>query len=131
MIGTLDRNKTIFIANKSDKAEDVSRETNWNYISVKTGEGIEDLKERMSRAVTGGSVEGSGNAVMLNERQENLLRQTIQRLDDARRALDDGLSAEFYSVDLTEAGETLRQITGESLGEDVLDTIFERFCIGK
>ena len=68
---------------------------------------------------------------MLNERQENLLRQTIQRLDDARRAIDDGLSAEFYSVDLTEAGETLRQITGESLGEDVLDTIFERFCIGK
>lgn len=131
VIGTLDRNKTIFIANKSDKAEDVSRETNWNYISVKTGEGIEDLKERMSRAVTGGSVEGSGNAVMLNERQENLLRQTIQRLDDARRAIDDGLSAEFYSVDLTEAGETLRQITGESLGEDVLDTIFERFCIGK
>ncbi|MGI6108610.1 MAG: tRNA uridine-5-carboxymethylaminomethyl(34) synthesis GTPase MnmE [Eubacteriaceae bacterium] len=154
LMSELDPDKTIYIANKADlehgdsdgdhkpadlngdsdlnaDLENVSRETIWRYVSVRNDDGIEDLRAEMSRKVTGGQVEGSGNSVLLNERQESLLRQMLHRIDEAEAALKSGMSAEFYSIDLTGAEESLREITGESLGEDVIDTIFERFCIGK
>lgn len=148
LMSELDPDKTIYIANKADlehgdsagdhkladlhaDSENVSRETIWRYVSVRNDDGIDNLRTEMSRKVTGGQVEGSGNSVLLNERQESLLRQMLHRIDEAEAALKSGMSAEFYSIDLTGAEESLREITGESLGEDVIDTIFERFCIGK
>lgn len=141
ILRTLDPKKTLFIANKTDILEQgsVSRETldedftdlDWIDVSVKEDQGLERIEERMVEAVSEGDVEGSENAVMLNERQENLLRQVVKSVQEARGAVETGMPAEVYAIDIVSAEEKLREITGEALGEDVIDTIFERFCIGK
>ncbi len=135
LLESMNPQKTIFISNKADKQKDnVSHETygkDWIELSVLKESGIENLKETMIHSVSEGNVEGSDNAVLLNDRQENLLREVIKYVDDAKSSLDAGMPEEIYAIDITRAEEKLREITGETLGEDVIDTIFERFCIGK
>lgn len=129
IISTLDKDKTIFIANKSDLKE-ITNE-GWHSLSVKNEAGIDELRKMMIELVYSGDVEGSENSVLLNERQLDLLKQVKNNIIKAQEEVSSDIPEEFYSVTITEALENLRAITGESLGSDVIDTIFERFCIGK
>lgn len=129
LIESLDKDKTILIANKSDL--NLIDDDRWHQLSVKTEQGFDKLRDLMVDLVMTGQVEGNENSVLLNDRQLNLLKQVNQKLLDAREAVELDIPEEVYSIDIVDALESLRAITGESLGNDVLDTIFERFCIGK
>ncbi|MCB0779884.1 MAG: tRNA uridine-5-carboxymethylaminomethyl(34) synthesis GTPase MnmE, partial [Flavobacteriales bacterium] len=59
------------------------------------------------------------------------LRRTVEALSDARAALDDGVSGELLAIDLRRAQHHLGEITGRITTEDLLGSIFSRFCIGK
>ncbi len=129
IIDGLDPDKTIFVSNKSDLS--LEELENWHKISVKNESGIKELKKQMVDLVMQGQVEASQSSVLLNERQMSLLRQTRDILKHAREGVLIDLPEEIYSIEINEALENLRAITGESIGTDVIDTIFERFCIGK
>lgn len=131
LIASLDPEKTIFVMNKTDLLQDVPRETSWHAISAKTEEGLSELKALMVKLVASGEVEGNETSVLLNERQTSLLREAKTSLITARDGVQHKMPEEIYAIDISDALEDLRAITGESLGSDVLDTIFERFCIGK
>ena len=47
------------------------------------------------------------------------------------QSIDDGMPEDFYSIDLMDAYEALGSITGESVGEDLINEIFSKFCMGK
>ena len=47
------------------------------------------------------------------------------------RSIDEGLPEDFYSIDLIDAYDALGSITGESVGEDLVNEIFSKFCMGK
>ncbi len=129
IIKTLDHNKTIFIANKIDLNN--SELNDWHQISVKNDVGIEELKKMMVNLVYSGDIEGTENSLILNERQLSLLHNVKRNLLEALTALEHSVPEELYAININEALDNLRAITGETLGTDVIDTIFERFCIGK
>lgn len=129
IIETLDKDKTIFIANKSDL--NTIEEHGWHLLSVKNEKGLEELKKMMVDLVYSGTVEGNESSLLLNERQLGLLRQVKSNLENAVQGVEAGMPEEIYAIDITDALQNLRAITGESLDSDIIDTIFERFCIGK
>ncbi len=73
-----------------------------------------------------------GNAVVLtNARHRQLLSTADDRLAEAEQACRDGMTHDVLSFLLREAWEALGLILGEGTSEDLLDSIFSRFCLGK
>ena len=66
-----------------------------------------------------------------DERQANLLRQADVHLAAALQTIEAGMGLDFISIDLRSAWEKLGEITGDTVGEDIIDEIFSKFCIGK
>lgn len=66
-----------------------------------------------------------------NARQQEILRNALELLEQTRVTLMNGMSEDFVVIDLRSAWEKLGEITGETIGEDIIDEIFSRFCLGK
>jgi tRNA modification GTPase len=71
------------------------------------------------------------SGVSVNERHRGALERTLASLALARTSAESGLSQEFVAVDLRGALNSLAEITGEITTDDILDSIFSAFCIGK
>jgi tRNA modification GTPase len=101
-------------------------------ISAATGEGMDQLRERLGRAL-GADIDHDRPAIT-NVRHEALVRRADEALTRARAAaLADGasLSEEFVLADLQDARDALEEITGRRVTDDLLAQIFGKFCIGK
>lgn len=105
-------------------------------VSAKTGAGLDALRTAMVRAI-GADPEGTSSShdteVAVSERHEHLIRQAIQKLEMARETYEQGAeeAAVPVAAHLRDAAESLGQITGRTYSEDLLNTVFGRFCIGK
>ena len=66
-----------------------------------------------------------------NERQIGLAREACTAMQDAVQSLEEGRETDLVTIDLQKAYDALKQITGETSREDLLDEIFSRFCLGK
>lgn len=100
-------------------------------MSALTGEGLDALESAMTEAVLGGQVLASDAALVTNPRHQEALARAAASLASAERALAGGLPLDCVSIDVTEAVSALGEITGETVTEDLLDSIFSRFCLGK
>ncbi|HBY95371.1 MAG TPA: tRNA uridine-5-carboxymethylaminomethyl(34) synthesis GTPase MnmE, partial [Chloroflexi bacterium] len=102
-------------------------------VSARTGAGIEALEARVWELVMGGQVVATigREALVSNPRHKAAIRTALNNVQAARSGLDEGLPADFLTIDLTAAVNALGEITGETATEDLLDVIFSRFCIGK
>ena len=101
------------------------------WISALTGEGLEELGQSIRQLFFEGEVEVSGHPMITNVRQKEALYRAIQALKAAREAAETGLPEDIIMIDLTEAYDSLGEISGRSLRSDVIDEIFKRFCLGK
>jgi len=99
-------------------------------VSAKTGEGMPALRERIGREIWSGKVAGE-DALMAGKRQMELLEGCREALAQGLSAAEQGLSGEFMAADIRKAIECLAELSGESVGDEVLELIFSRFCIGK
>jgi tRNA modification GTPase len=100
-------------------------------ISALTGRGLEGLKGMVLRALLGdleGVVEGE---VISTERQRALLEEASRAAGAAAAAALEERPSELWAADLRVAAARLAALSGEGVGEDVLDALFARFCIGK
>ena len=100
-------------------------------ISVQDGIGLEAVEKAITDRVYSGSVTSGTGALVANVRHSELLRQAVKHLREARAAVASSLPPDCIVVDLRAAWSILGEICGESVGEDLLDQIFSRFCIGK
>ncbi len=100
-------------------------------ISARTGEGIEELKKRMRSEVLKNRDIDTGGLLVTSSRHRDALIKARHHIDQSIAALKAGLSGDFLSIDLRGALNELGTITGEITTEDLLDSIFSRFCIGK
>jgi tRNA modification GTPase len=127
----------LVIGNKVDRVEiSTTATTNSTYlidlhISASTGTGIDELKHRMKSAVLANSDIDTSGLLVTSSRHRDALEKTQQHINDAIRAIVSGVSGDFVSIDLRAALQSLGTITGEITTEDLLDSIFSRFCIGK
>jgi tRNA modification GTPase len=99
-------------------------------ISAKKGTGLDALKKTLVDHVQG-MLHGPADLVVTNARHVAALTQARAALQDARKALDAGLSGELLAIDLRRAQHHLGEITGRITTDDLLGSIFGRFCIGK
>ena len=81
--------------------------------------------------VTGGRVSGSDTVLVANIRHKEVLERSARHLQEAIAGARQALPVDIVAIDLREAWEALGEITGSTATEDLLDRIFEDFCIGK
>ena len=99
-------------------------------VSARQSKGLDELREKMLRAVlpqAGPEKMTAGGAQVTSQRQKGLLEDALRALENMN--LEN--PPEFIAADLSEACDFLGEITGNITGEDVLDRVFSRFCIGK
>ncbi|MGI5916682.1 MAG: tRNA uridine-5-carboxymethylaminomethyl(34) synthesis GTPase MnmE [Anaerolineae bacterium] len=125
---------TVVVRNKSDlpqvyNGKDLLPGAPAVTLSARTGEGIPALEETLAEMVFSGRVTTSASAG--NPRHGDLFRRALTHVRDALEADATGMPADMISIDVTEAIDALGEVTGETATEDLLDTIFSNFCIGK
>ncbi len=99
--------------------------------SALTGQGVDELRDRIVRSVGAGANSGSEGELITNLRHQQLLKESLDALGRCRRAAEQRMHHEMLLLDLYEALKALDTLTGATDVEDVLGIIFSRFCIGK
>ncbi len=100
-------------------------------LSAKTGEGLKELEKRMSDMVTGGTIEGDYSLMITSARHFALLHKAREELEYAIDTLHSTGEPELIAYDIRSAMDFLGEITGEVTNNEILDVIFNNFCIGK
>lgn len=121
----------IVLANKCDLPVKLEVESDWLRISSITEDGLKELEKTIVNTLTGGHNWEAGAAGASNNRQMEALKQAARFLNNASDGLEKKASWEFLALDIKEAVNSLGQITGQTIGDEVLNRIFEQFCIGK
>ncbi len=122
--------KIIKVVNKIDLGQNNDIEADV-YISSKTGEGISTLFDEMKKHAVGEGVYTEKSTVINNVRHYNALKRTVEYLDSAKNSIYQEMSGEFIAVDLRNAIDSLSEIIGIVTTDDILNNIFDKFCIGK
>ena len=97
-------------------------------ISTKTGEGLEELKELISENSVGELA--LDKAYIIEERHYSALKRAENSLKSAMENIGK-CSTDILAIDIKEAWDALGEITGESANEQIIETVFSKFCVGK
>jgi len=100
-------------------------------ISSKTGEGIVELKNKIEEIFNVSDIDGEQDRVIVNERHKDLLERANISIMKAKKIAEIGESLDIAAIDIKEATEMLGNITGKNASADVVNKIFEKFCLGK
>ena len=117
----------IIIANKADLTE--TRNCDTFYISTVTKEGLDELKDKIKQTAYNFSLEDT--EFVTNNRQQDCLEKCRTSLVQALEAAKINELQDLISIDLKSALLFLDEITGEVITDDILNNIFDHFCIGK
>ena len=117
----------IRVGNKSDLK--VEKNSDDIYISALTGEGIEELRSVLTGKVC--TIEPENLEFLTNTRQQECLRKAKSSLEQALLASNIHELQDLISIDVKSALLALDELTGELITDEVLDNIFDNFCIGK
>lgn len=100
-------------------------------ISCTTGIGIESLKDQLKAMVWSGDVDADMAQVMINSRHQNALLRAQKAVESTISGLRDNMSLELTAMDLRIAVNAVGEIVGKTATDDLLESIFSQFCIGK
>ncbi len=100
-------------------------------VSAKTGEGFELLKEKIENMFIDSSLDVARDDIITAERHFERLTRAREALSEALDGLHAGMTFDVVSIDIQAAADALGDISGQSAADEVIDRIFERFCIGK
>ena len=130
--------KSIIIYNKTDLTPVVSpqhleEKTGKQVIpvSVVEGSGIENLETAIKEMFFSGKISFNDEVYITNARHKTALEEAERSLNMVMESIEAGMPEDFFSIDLMGAYESLGKIMGESLGEDLVNEIFSKFCVGK
>jgi tRNA modification GTPase len=126
--------KRIFVCNKIDlprKLESTDKLTLVADVCCLTGQGIEFLKDAIKALVWSGEIKSEMLQVMINARHQDALRRSREAALRTLEALRADLTLDLVAVDLHIAVNAVGEIVGKTATEDLLDSIFSQFCIGK
>ncbi|MBE5825360.1 MAG: tRNA uridine-5-carboxymethylaminomethyl(34) synthesis GTPase MnmE [Butyrivibrio sp.] len=99
--------------------------------SLLNGEGIDELKKAIADIFFDGDIAPRQEIYITNLRHKTLLEESLQSLELVLQGIEDGVSEDFYMVDLSNAYALLGEIIGEEVGDDLVEEIFSKFCMGK
>lgn len=139
VLNMLKGRQAIVLINKSDLPQALEMDKVLQYvtdkkiikISVAEGAGLDELEQAIVDMVYSGQVKQGEGAIVNNVRQANLIEQAGKHLGDALKTADAGMPPDCIVIDLRAAWEKLGEVTGDTVGEDIITQIFTQFCIGK
>ncbi len=139
ILESLKNKKTIVLLNKIDLKPEIEIEKIKEYvneediieISALKHQGIEELHDKIEAMVYQGSVKNSSNLMITNSRHKDALFKAYEAINDAISAIEQRMPYDFIEVDFKNIWDYLGYINGDTVREDLLDTIFANFCIGK
>lgn len=131
--------KAIVLQNKTDldvvTTEELLRERIKDHVilpvSAREQKGMELLERTVKEMFYQGELSFNDEIYITNIRQKNLLMDALESLKQVRESIQMGMPEDFFSIDLMNAYEALGEITGEKVGEDLVNEIFSKFCMGK
>lgn len=100
-------------------------------ISAKEEKGLEELQTVLKSMFYAGKISFNDEIYITNIRHKNALMESLESLKQVLNSIEADMPEDFYSIDLMNAYEVLGEIIGESVGEDLVNTIFSQFCMGK
>lgn len=100
-------------------------------ISAKEGQGIKEFENIVKSMFLSGSVSFNDEVYITNVRHKAALTDACDSLYKVIESIENLLPEDFFSIDLIDAYEALGRITGETIGEDLINEIFSKFCMGK
>ncbi len=100
-------------------------------ISLAKNWGIERLRQEIISLIREEFMGGNSAGVMISGRRRDSIKEAVNSLDESLRSVERQLSGEFIASDLTQAIKQVKLILGEEYGDELLDEIFSRFCVGK
>ncbi len=117
-------------APKPPKLPEICNPIHRVHISALHNQGLGELREAIMQQCIG-DLTLDGSAVIPNLRHKTALKQVLSSLESARQGIESGRPEETVAIDLKAGIDLLGGITGETASVDILDTIFNNFCIGK
>ena len=130
--------KAIILLNKSDLTPVVTKEmlearTDMPVlaISARQEQGVELLEEQIKSMFFAGELSFNDEVYITNVRHKTALEEAYQSLIMVEKSIAMEMPEDFFSIDLMNAYEALGRIVGESVGEDLVNEIFSKFCTGK
>ncbi len=99
--------------------------------SARTGDGMDELKRILTEKFASGALQSNDQVIITNERHKYLLREAQKSLNNVEKSIRDGLSEDFFTIDLMGAYTSLGMILGKEIEDDLADRIFSKFCMGK
>lgn len=138
IISMLSDKKAIVLYNKTDLISAV----NINELKEKTGHtvipvsaveetGIRELEEEIRNMFFSGNLSFNDEVYITNARHKEALEEAEKSLELVKNSIEMCMPEDFFSIDLMNAYESLGRIIGEAVGEDLVNEIFSKFCMGK
>ena len=130
--------RAIVLLNKNDLERKVSEkdlegrvEAPIVSVSVRENRGVEELEDQIQELFFHGKISFNDEIYITNLRHKQALEAADSSLKLVEQSIADQMPEDFYSIDLMDAYESLGKILGESVGEDLINEIFSKFCTGK
>ena len=120
----------IDLEDKVDKKYITDNIENVVYISAKQQDNIDELKNMIEKIAGTEDIDPSAG-IIANERQRNAIRNAVNSLYEAKESLAMGMTMDAITVSLQETIDYLLELTGEKAGEEIVDSVFHNFCVGK
>lgn len=120
----------IDLEDKVDKKYITDNIENVVYISAKQQDNIDELKNMIEKIAGTENFDPSAG-IIANERQRNAIRNAVNSLYEAKESLAMGMTMDAITVSLQETIDYLLELTGEKAGEEIVDSVFHNFCVGK
>jgi len=133
-----EQKKALVLLNKSDlhhriTREDLEKITDRKIIefSAKDGTGLSELEDTIRELFYHGEIDFNDQIYITSERHRTALLKALESLRKTETSIEENMPEDFYTIDLTDAYEYFGSITGETTGDDVINEIFAKFCMGK
>ena len=132
--------KCVVLLNKTDleakiSENDLKSKLNEDVVIIKTSTkeniGIDEFENSVKDMFFTGTILDNDEVMITNMRHKEALIDTYESLKQVKRSLMDDMPEDFYSIDLMSAYTSLGMIIGEEVGEDLVNEIFSKFCMGK
>lgn len=139
LLSSLKGRKSMVILNKYDLPQEVDEEEIKALagdapvvsLSARYGSGMEELEEALRRLTETQDRDAGRRLFLTNLRHVDLVKKALEAVRRAQQSLQDGMPADCITVDLVEAWNRMGEITGETVDNELINKIFERFCVGK
>ena len=130
--------KGIILLNKADLKAKVSElflkdKLSWDTIafSNETKQGLQQLEQYITDKFERGDLQFNDQICLTSIRHKNAVMQAVNALHRVEQSIKDGMPEDFFTIDLMEAYQQLGLINGDTATEDLVNKIFEEFCMGK